>query len=908
MQRHKVHLGDNLSCRLILVLAILLIAFGLRTWNLNSESIWHDEGWSIRAIRGPFTTPDDNTPFLYYFTGHLMWKLGAGDSPLALRYLSVLIGLLTTTAALRLGQRWYGTMAGLAAGLMVAASPLLWEYSQEVRAYVAVPLIALAMLAAAGAILRHRPGDTLSRRLWLFVFVVELAGLYTHNLSVPLVVWLNVALGAVWLLRRDWTHMRTWAGLQIGLIVGYIPWLLTQSPSGTPLNTPPEPGLNLAKDVWASYFLPVMTQLLDAKAKTTAGADLLTPLTLFVALGIGLVCWATVALLRTSGGTSDRTSTDPIHDHATQRITLWLLLSHAILVPIFSTALMLAANIDFHPRYYIAAVPGTLLLLAGAMAFILENPLRRVRQPKHVAGGYAIVLTPVLLFSALSIHQINATRAYQHDDFAGLAHYYATLPDDAVILIPFDVERALQDYYVDVLDIQAQIVNVPLHSDEQTALEVINNLLEDQARQVEFLTWFQLPADVRGMYPCLLTGFSEHIREPKTFYGLMTQNYLLRQGAAVTPISAAPRYQDMTLQDLAYLPSANGVCLRSSWTLEHPVEDNTGMAAAVLNPFGQEIARADAEITRPDNTGTAHWDTNTVGAAYHLLRLPAGAPLSAYDLTLSLYDDAQISGLDLLDSAGNPAGRSYHLETVIQAKGPPASFAEPALLSDNSGQDSTVETGRPLDVTLALRTDSSGIITLAGDGWALEQSAPQSTGNRISWHRFIIAPGNSGPAALSIDDVVVAQYTVIDPPRTFTLPEFDTAVDAVFPGVGTLVGVTIGENTLSPDRTPEVTLIWQADGQISNPAYTVFVQLLAEDGRLLAQSDRQPADGTRPTTGWIAGEYIIDHHALAFSVTDYSGAAYLIAGFYDAAVDFRRVSTAEGMDHTRIPVEISANP
>ena len=61
-----------------LLLIAVLLAFGLRMWHLNTESIWHDEGWSIRAIRGPFTTPDDNTPFIYYFSGHLAVAAGRG--------------------------------------------------------------------------------------------------------------------------------------------------------------------------------------------------------------------------------------------------------------------------------------------------------------------------------------------------------------------------------------------------------------------------------------------------------------------------------------------------------------------------------------------------------------------------------------------------------------------------------------------------------------------------------------------------------------------------------------------------------------------------------------------------------------------------------------------------------------
>lgn len=62
----------------------------------------------------------------------------------------------------------------------------------------------------------------------------------------------------------------------------------------------------------------------------------------------------------------------------------------------------------------------------------------------------------------------------------------------------------------------------------------------------------------------------------------------------------------------------------------------------------------------------------------------------------------------------------------------------------------------------------------------------------------------------------------------------------------------------------------------------VFVQLLSAEGRLLAQSDSEPAQFARPTTTWVADEYIGDNHSLNFRVDEYvenySGSAYFIVG------------------------------
>ena len=47
--------------RLAVLVAVLLAAFLLRIIDLDRASVWHDEGWSIRAVRDPVETPDDNT-------------------------------------------------------------------------------------------------------------------------------------------------------------------------------------------------------------------------------------------------------------------------------------------------------------------------------------------------------------------------------------------------------------------------------------------------------------------------------------------------------------------------------------------------------------------------------------------------------------------------------------------------------------------------------------------------------------------------------------------------------------------------------------------------------------------------------------------------------------------------------
>src|SRR5690606_35451429 len=105
------------------------------------------------------------------------------------------------------------------------------------------------------------------------------------------------------------------------------------------------------------------------------------------------------------------------------------------------------------------------------------------------------------------------------------------------------------------------------------------------------------------------------------------------------------------------------------------------------------------------------------------------------------------------------------------------------------------------------------------------------------------------------------------------------------------------------DRTQPfvVTLVWRAGDVPAEISYTVCVQLLDAQGRLIAQSNSIPAQGDRPTTGWRAQEYIIDVHPLRFNDLAAPGEARLIAGMYDALTGQRLVIGPDGADFIELP-------
>ena len=91
------------------------------------------------------------------------------------------------------------------------------------------------------------------------------------------------------------------------------------------------------------------------------------------------------------------------------------------------------------------------------------------------------------------------------------------------------------------VDIRAELLGVDLHSDAETALGAINAALarRDFPAQVELLTWYQLPADMRGMYPCLLEAAGQPAGRPFTVLGLSTQSYQIERPLALTTVPDA---------------------------------------------------------------------------------------------------------------------------------------------------------------------------------------------------------------------------------------------------------------------------------------------------------------------------------------------------------------------------------
>ena len=119
---------------------------------------------------------------------------------------------------------------------------------------------------------------------------------------------------------------------------------------------------------------------------------------------------------------------------------------------------------------------------------------------------------------------------------------------------------------------------------------------------------------------------------------------------------------------------------------------------------------------------------------------------------------------------------------------------------------------------------------------------------------------------------------VLAPPHQFQPPNVSTLVNQAI-GFARLAGYSLSALHAKPGDGLSLSLVWQALAEPSD-SYRVFVHLRDANGHPITQSDSVPAQWQRPTSGWVAGEYIVAPHALTLPPDAPSGDYALVVGLY----------------------------
>jgi len=183
-----------------------LVSIALRLVFINQRSLWFDEASSWLTAQFPpnqlFDSLRQSTHVPLYYPILRIWMAVFGDSPVALRGMSVMFGLATVVGCGFLGRklfesmmpqhessqaRWFGIFCASLCGLnafQVLASVEARMYSLGTMLQVLSTIATLNVAAAP-----HQ------KRRWLWLVAVTLASLYTHHFLA-----LTAGINAMWLL------------------------------------------------------------------------------------------------------------------------------------------------------------------------------------------------------------------------------------------------------------------------------------------------------------------------------------------------------------------------------------------------------------------------------------------------------------------------------------------------------------------------------------------------------------------------------------------------------------------------------------------------------------------------------------------------------------------------------------
>jgi mannosyltransferase len=171
-------ISNGISTRKIVLLLLLILAVGsfLRIYDLGAESLWLDEAATINevAMSVPEIAEHSNQPPLYLLILRF-WIYLFGTSEVALRFPSVIFGVISIVLVYLVGGSLFNKRVGLVAGLLAAMSCFYIHYSQEARSYSLLLLLSLLSYLFFVKILQ---GD----RKWYYAayFLATLLLGYTH--------------------------------------------------------------------------------------------------------------------------------------------------------------------------------------------------------------------------------------------------------------------------------------------------------------------------------------------------------------------------------------------------------------------------------------------------------------------------------------------------------------------------------------------------------------------------------------------------------------------------------------------------------------------------------------------------------------------------------------------------------
>ena len=624
-------------------LLILLLALVLRVPQLDFQPLWWDEGYSVFFATRDFPTMLARTaidihPPLYYALMQV-WMLAFGTNVVALRLLSVIIGVASVPLIYLVSKTLFDLRTALVAAFLLAIAPLHIYYSQEVRMYGLAMLLALAAVwfqlrvlmddgAKSPVASRQSPVgglgqvipfplscDDLPRSAVVFYVIVTALLLYTLYYGVFLIM-AEIAVVLYLKFRARWRiALRRWILLWIAVGVLYLPWVIY---AGLKLY------IYVVNKVGIEQYsrLDPITYLVQHLAAFSLGH-----VTDWTWLAWGTILFVALAVFGYVMGRRWNIASPEAIIH-TERYALTLLYLFVPLVGGFAVNFLA----PFHPVRYerslLFAAPFFLILVAQGLVALFE----RQRVIAFAASAALVVLCE------LSLYDFYTVERYPGEDYRALIH------DMENIAAPGDLVYAFYPWQIGYL--AAYYHGAPLNIYEVPGNEWIQNegvmgAALEHLRAQNPRAWILAYQKQGHVLESRVTN--EYINDYLVFdevYGNTVAEYFAQGNPTDrerAPVSFSPELT-LRIQSAGFLvtPDEPPLALaRFTWNAQN---DDYSYSLRVENAEGK-VAQQDGEI--PTGTTTLRRG----------LALPRNLPPGEYTLRLIAYRRADGRPLELPDGS-----------------------------------------------------------------------------------------------------------------------------------------------------------------------------------------------------------------------------------------------------------------
>lgn len=874
---------------LAVVAAVSLLSLAIRLYNLGVPNITPDEWFSLRIAReGPIWLLElsryfEPHPPLYYF-GFMLTVGAAGESEFAMRFLSVACGVLTVPAGYALGRALLGSSAGVALALLLAVNPYQVAQAQNARGYTLMTLlIVVSTYLLVVALRRGR------RHHWVAYGLVCTAMLYTHY-SAGL-VWLShaaliLALALPSKLPRRGVLL-PWVKSQLITLVLFGPWVIYALPLLTTYRgfyPDPVTPIEMLRRTLVTY---AAGQQVDAAGKALALAVLA-----LACLGC-VFAWRRNSMAAVVGGLG-------------------------VAVPLAIAAAAFTVRPMFEERYLVVLAPAYLLLAAFGTAAVWRL--------NRVLG--AATLVAVVCASLYNVGLYYPQAAGSRSDYRALAGWVSAVgqPDEVIVASGHGVAELFSYYYRGPL---------PLYiAGNDDARKVLEEVMARRPDGIWFLPYCDTETDVIATDILSRVGYAA---DGRWFNNAQFKYYALESEPATYQPADAVWGGKLRLEEWSSAPAAvePGGVLRVAlrWRALGRIEHDYKVSLRLSGPDGQRVSQLDR---RPVNElePMTNWLPDSQIEDHIGLRVPFATIPGEYHLDLVVYDAASgkvepvtvaASSPQALLGLGSvrvlPATRPTPMAALETDRAPTALAPDLALVSHHIlAKD--VKAGDPVSVALLWHApmrpaqqytyrlelvDEQGSVVgavdapvggdhrtsdwIAGEAiWELSRLAVMPSAEAGPYHLILRVAGADGrawpgpggqDAPRGRGGLPLGTVNVEAPQRAFTAPVVSQPLRARFGSFAQLVGYDLSSRNLSPGEVATLTLFWQA---LSTPdrSYTVFTHLLDSQERVRGQRDQMPVGGERPTTSWVAGEYLVDRYELQVAPDAEPGEYVLELGLYDA--------------------------